>query len=64
MTLRNLIIMLLEGEVSIDDQMLVKIFRRDSAGNVMSVAYLNVRRIDSANNICVEESEIVWRPFR
>jgi hypothetical protein len=47
----------------IDDDCRVKIVRRDADNIVTHVAILPISYIDAHDNICVEESQINWRPY-
>jgi hypothetical protein len=62
-SIREVINRLLMSCGYIDDDCRVKIVRRDADNIVTHVAILPISYIDAHDNICVEESQINWRPY-
>lgn len=62
-TLRNLVNVLLAGCGDIDEDVYVKICRRDKDGVVTHISVNQVSYIDSHGNICIEESGITWAQY-
>ena len=63
MTARDIINQIVQSVGNIDDEILIKIYRRNSANIVEEVAYLPIDKIDSFDNICIEESKITFQPY-
>lgn len=61
--IRELLIRLLMGCGDIDDNMGVKIVKRDKEGIVQEVAKLPISYVDSHDNICVEFGDIDFEPY-
>lgn len=62
-TIRQLINNLLMGVGDIDEEVYVKICRRDKDGVVTHTSINPISYIDAHNNICIEESQIKWSRY-
>ena len=61
--IRELLIRLLMGCGDIDDNLMVKIVKRDGDNVVTEVAYVPISYIDSHDNICVECHDIKFETY-
>ena len=62
-TIRELLIRLLMGCGDIDDNLMIKIVKRDGDNVVTEVAYVPISYVDSHDNICVEYRGIKFKPY-
>lgn len=55
--------LLLAGRGDIDEEVYIKICRRDKDGVVTHISVNQISYIDSHGNICIEESGITWDQY-
>lgn len=62
-TIRELLIRLLMGCGDVDDNVMVKIVKRDEDNVVTEVAYVPISYMDSYDNICVEYRDVKFETY-